>query len=151
MSEQVRKTILVQLDVVVSDESEDYLEAEVTHPRLSGALYLTVNCRKELEQELEKIDMTDVDQDSTPSRQWGSSYNSESRPVIALGASPSYTSPFTSSTSSSSTSTASSATIKQLGPTKLNAAPVDSLVKNTVSLAGGLIDFASSIKRLRKK
>lgn len=59
----VRKTILIELDVALSDENEDYLEAEITHPRLSGALYLTVNSRKELEDELNKVDLTGTEEE----------------------------------------------------------------------------------------
>lgn len=142
MSESIklRKTIVLHLDVMISDETEDYLEVEITHPKLGGALYLTVNDRKEAEEKMTEMDVSEELDEETGSK-LKTFFNSPPS-VIALPASSSY---------QSSSSTAPSAVIKQIGPTKVSTAPVDSLVRNTVSLAGGLLDITASLRKLRKK
>lgn len=148
MSDQVklRQTITLTLDVMVSDESEDYLEVEITHPRLSGAMYLTVNDRKEAEEVMTRLDLSEQDDEENLSKL--KTFFSPSSPpsVISLPASSSY-----SSSRPSTTTVSPSTEVRQIGPTRVSTAPVDSLVRNSVSLAGGLLDFAAGIKKLRKK
>jgi hypothetical protein len=146
MSEKIRirQSIVLHLDVMISDESEDYLEVEITHPKLSGALYLTVNDRKEAEETMSKIDASEQeDEEATAKLKTFFSSPSSTPSVIALPASPSY--------SSTSSSVTAPTVARQIGPTKVSTAPVDSLVRNSVSLAGGLLDFAAGIKKLRKR
>ncbi len=118
----IRKTILLELDVMVADENEDYLEVEITHPRLSGAMYLTVNSRKELEEEFAKIDITGTDDIPREERPY-------TPPVIFMGNSSSEPKP---------------ALAHQL-PVPDSAAPVESLIKNTYNLASGLMQLRATL------
>lgn len=121
MSEPIRKTILIELDVVVSEDNDDYLEVEITHARLSGALYLTVSSHKELNQELDKVDLTGIEAEEIPKV-----YTSTSNPVI--------------------TPSASFTTL--IAQTQKSGRPLEDLIRNSFNLANGVVDLTS---KLRKK
>lgn len=126
----VRKTILLELDVLVTEENEDYLEAEITHPRLSGALYLTVNSRKELEEEFVKIDLTGADAEPV------------ARPYVAP---PTFASSFTSS--GTPTSSIPKPILSHQLPVPSSANAVESLIKNTFNITSGLMELRMKLKK----
>ena len=122
----IRKTILLELDVMVADENEDYLEVEITHPRLSGAMYLTVNSRKELEEELDKIDISGEEVET----------RTEQKPYVAPQT-------FTGGT----TTPGPKPTLSHQIPVPDAANSVESLIKNTFNIASGLMELRSKLKK----
>lgn len=124
----VRKTIILELDVMVTDENEDYLEAEITHPKLSGGLYLTVNSRKELEEEFTKIDLTGEEAEVKPVK--------EASPVFSF-----------STPTPASVQPAPKPSLSFQLPVPASANSVESLIKNTFNLASGLMQMRNKLKK----
>lgn len=129
----IRKTILLELDVAVADENEDYLEVEITHPRLSGAMYLTVSSRKELEAEMDKIDLTGTEE--LEKELCAKPYQS----VIPMG----YVNP----APQTSAQVINKPVLSVQLPVPDSANSVESLIKNTFNIASGLMELRMKLKK----